>query len=78
LFDWPTICTDLDLEVSSVKLFMVASAQALQRTKPETRHVAIMWFDVVHDGCRHGAAFGFAKLAQWTRSKMVAAALAPT
>jgi hypothetical protein len=65
LFDWPPICADLDLEVSSVKLFVVASAQALQRTKPETHHVAAVVFDVVHNfGDGDDAAFSPAQFAQ--------------
>jgi hypothetical protein len=46
-----------------VKLFVVASAQALQCTKPKRGHVTVMRFDVVHDFGGHGAAFGFTKLA---------------
>jgi hypothetical protein len=48
----------LDLEVSAVQTFMVASAQALQCTEPESSDIAAMVFDVVHDfGDGHNAAF---------------------
>jgi hypothetical protein len=56
---------------------MVVAAKGLQRTKPKRCDVAAMVFDVVDDGGDGDATFGFAKLAQWMCSQMVAPPLAP-
>jgi hypothetical protein len=77
LFDRPTIHTNFDTVVATVDTFMVGAAQALQCAKPEARHVAIVWFDMVHDVGQHGAAFGFTQFAQGMRSELVAPATSP-
>jgi hypothetical protein len=63
LFDWPTIWPDLNLEVSTVDPFVMIAAKGLQFTEPENDHIAVMRGDVMHNGCGHGAALGFAHLA---------------
>ena len=39
------------------------AAKGLQFTEPENDHIAVMRGDVMHNGCGHGAALGFAHLA---------------
>jgi len=76
LFNWQTVDTNLDFQVSAVQALMVLAAKRLQLAEPECFHVAVMVLAVVDDVGYDGAAFGFADLAQWMCHEMVAPALA--
>ena len=63
--------------VSTVQTFMVLAAKALEFTPPKCGRVATMRNAVVHHFGDGDASFGFAKLTQWMRHEMVAAAASP-